>query len=238
MLSQPILGAFIPLASQLNAEKDVAGLRDLYLFGSRAILAICIPLLVTVVFLAGPLLALWVGTKYSANSAVVVVLATASVLEVGYWPGRMILQGIGQHHGLAKAASFGAIANLGLSLLLIRFYGVTGVAFGTLIPAIVVNIGYIWPHTMRTVGVSILALLKGALVPVFVPALPMIALLYGIIHTVEPTGFIAVGTTGAAGCMAYAIIYLIFFAGMQEQELVKKIIRRLSTILLPRLHHL
>ncbi len=237
MLSQPVLGAFIPLASQLNAQNDTTGLRELYLFGSRAILAICIPLLVAVVGLAGPLLALWVGTKYSTNAAVVVVLATASVLEVGYWPGRMILQGIGQHRGLAKAATFGAIANLGLSILLIHYYGVIGVAFGTLIPAIVVNIGYIWPYTMRTVGVSSLELLRRALVPALVPALPMMAVLYGIVHVFEPIGLITVAATAAAGCVTYATTYLIFFAGDQEQELVKKIIRRLGAILAPRLRH-
>ena len=102
-----------------------------------------------VIGLAEPLLALWVGPKYATESAIVVVLAVASIFEVGYWPGRMILQGIGRHHGLAKATICAAIAKLGLSLILIRHFGVMGVALGTLIPAIVVNVVYIWPYTMR-----------------------------------------------------------------------------------------
>jgi O-antigen/teichoic acid export membrane protein len=227
MLSQPILGAFIPLASQLHAQNDINRLRELYLIGSRAILAICTPLLVVVVALAGPLLRLWVGTEYATSGAIVVILALASVLEVGYWPGRMIMQGIGRHHGLARATICAAIANLGLSVFLIRYFGVMGVALGTLIPAIFVNVGYIWPYTMRTVGISGLQLFKEALVPAFVPALPMMAALYILIRTIEPTGLILVGVTAAAGVATYAVFYLVFFAGEQEQQFVKAITRRM-----------
>ena len=234
MLSQPVLGAFIPLASQLHAQNDFAQLRELYLIGSRAVLSICIPLLMTVVVLAGPLLGLWVGARYATDSAIVIVLAIASVFDVGYWPGRMILQGIGRHHGLVKATIFAAIANLALSIVLIRYIGVMGVALGTLIPALFVNLGYIWPYTMRTVNVSIHELFKEALVPAFVPALPMVVVLYGLARSIEPTGLIAVGTTAATGMITYAIVYFTFFAGEHEQQLIRRIIYRASAIVLLR----
>jgi O-antigen/teichoic acid export membrane protein len=232
MISQPILSAFLPLASQLNARKDADGLRELYLVGTRAILAVCIPLLIVVIMLAGPLLTLWVGGSYAANAPVVVILALASVLEVGYWPGRIILQGVGQQQHLAKASVFVAVANLGLSILLVRYYGVAGVALGTLIPAIFVNLGYIWPYTMRSVRISGADLLRQALVPVLVPALPMTALLYAIIQMTRFSGFAFVVMATAASVTIYAAVYLIFFANVQEREWIANASRRLSTILL------
>ena len=229
MISQPVLGSFLPIASQLHAQKDAVGLQELYLVGTRAILAVCVPLLVVVILFAGPLLALWVGTKYAAGSSVVVILAVASVLEVGYWPGRFILQGIGQQQDLAKASVCVAIANLGLSIILVRYYGIVGVAFGTLIPAIFMNLGYIWPYTMRVVGISGLELLKQALVPVIAPALPMTAVLYGISQATEFPGFMLVAAAVAAGLTTYAAVYLIFFAHAQEKEWVTKLIGQFST---------
>lgn len=237
MISQPILSAFLPLASQLNAQKDADGLRELYLVGTRAILAVCVPLLVVVIMLAGPLLALWVGARYAANAPVVVILALASVLEVGYWPGRIILQGIGQQQDLAKASVLVAVTNLGLSVLLVRYYGVAGVALGTLIPTVFVNLGYIWPYTMRSVRISGLELLKQALMPVLIPALPMIALLYGITRTTEVSGFMLVLMASAAGVMTYAAVYLIFYANVREKEWLVKGIRQLSTVLASRLNN-
>ena len=237
MISQPILSAFLPLAAQLNAQKDADGLRRLYMVGTRAILAICIPLLIVVVMLAGPLLALWVGAKFASGASVVVILALASVLEVGYWPGKIILQGIGQQQDLAKASVFVSIANLGLSVLLVRYYGVAGVALGSLIPTIFVNLGYIWPYTMRSVGITGSELLKQALMPVLIPALPMAALIYGIMRMTEISGFILVATVSATGVTTYAAVYLIFFANAQEMEWLTKAIRQLSTILLFRLNN-
>jgi O-antigen/teichoic acid export membrane protein len=234
MISQPILAAFLPLASQFNAQNDEAGLRQLYLIGTRAILAVCIPLLILVVILAGPLLELWVGAKFAASAPVVVILAVASVLEVGYWPGRIILQGIGQQQDLAKASVCVAIANFVLSIILVRYYGVAGVALGTLIPAIFVNLGYIWPYTMRAARVSGFVLFKQALVPVLVPALPMVALLYGITQATEISGFILVATASAAGVSTYALIYLIFFASVQEREWLTKFIGRFDRLLRPK----
>jgi O-antigen/teichoic acid export membrane protein len=232
MISQPILASFLPLASQLNAQKDIEGLRQLYLVGTRAILAVCIPLLVLVVMLAGPLLTLWVGENYSTGSSVVALLAIASVLEVGYWPGRIILQGIGEQKDLAKASVCVAIANLGLSLVLVRHYGTVGVALGTLIPAVIANLGYIWPYTMRTVRISSLELLRHALVPVIVPALPMIVLIYAITRSTELSGFPFVMIASSAGVVTYATIYLFFFANAKEKEWLTKIIRPSLTFLL------
>ena len=227
MFSEPVLTAFLPIASQLHAQDDVYRLRSLYLVGSRVILAICVPLLVVVIILAGPLLSIWVGAKYAVNAPIVVVLALASILQVGYWPGRLILQGIGQHHGLAKASICLGIANVGLSLLLVRPFGLVGVALGTLIPAIVVNVGYIWPYTMRTVHASVLDLLKQALVPVLAPALPMIVATYVMSRMIKPSGLLAIGTTAATGAAVYAIIFIAVFSGDHERQLIRSLLSRL-----------
>jgi O-antigen/teichoic acid export membrane protein len=238
MLSRPILEGFLPLASHLEGEGDAGRLRLLYIVGSRLILALCLPLLCVVTTLAGPLLTLWVGAKYADNAPIVVILALAGLLEVSCWPGRSILQGIAHHRGIAAASVCAAVANLGLSLLLIRYYGIVGVALGTLIPTIIVYLGFIWPHTLRVIGVSVPELSRQVLLPALLPTLPTIAVLYGILSMAGPESVVAVAATAAAGVTTYVAVYLTFCAGDQEWQLLVNIIRRLSAALSSHPEHL
>ncbi len=230
MLAEQTLGAVLPLASQLHAEGDVDRLRALYLVGSRVTLAICVPLACVLIALAGPLLTLWVGAQYAVHAPIVVVLALASALEVSHWAGGAILQGVARHHGLAIASACAAVANLGLSILLVRSYGLMGVALATLIPAAAVTIGYIWPYTMRIVRVSGVDLLKQVVMPALAPALPMMGVLYGAGWLVAPSGLLAVGATAAAGLAIYAIVYMSFCAGDPERQLVRSVVDKLIAV--------
>jgi O-antigen/teichoic acid export membrane protein len=227
VFSDPVLSAFLPLASTLHAQDDADRLRSLYLAGTRVVFAICVPMLTTVVVLAGPLLSIWVGAKYAVNAPIAVVLAVAGVLEIGYWPGRLIVQGIDQHHDISKAALCAAIANVVLSLLLVRPLGLMGVALGTLFPAVVVNLGFIWPRTMRAVRVTGRELLKQAIAPTVVPALPMAVILYALNRALEPAGVMIVGFLVALNVVGYAAIFMTFFASINERQLARHFVSRL-----------
>ena len=154
-----------PVASQLQAEGETDRIRLLYLTGSRMTLAISVPLAIVLVALAGPLLALWVGGQYSLYAPIVVILALAGVVEISHWPAKEILQGIARHRGLAPGYICAALANLGISVALVRPYGLVGVAIGTLIPSMVLSFCYIWPYASWVIGVPWRDLLARALLP-------------------------------------------------------------------------
>jgi O-antigen/teichoic acid export membrane protein len=227
ILAEQALGGILPLTSELNAKGDSDRLRSLYVVASRVTFAICISLAVVLIVLAGPLLTVWVGSDYASYAPILVVLTLASVAEVSHWPGQVILQGLARHHGLVVPYICGAVAKLGLAVLLVRSHGLVGIAVATMISSIALSVIYVFPYTMRIFGVSFLQLLKQVLLPVSLPALPMISLLCSIAWAVEPSRPITLGCTACGGLVTYAIVYIVFCAGNAERDLLRTFLAKI-----------
>jgi O-antigen/teichoic acid export membrane protein len=233
--TEPALGAFLPVASQLEAEGGTDGIRLLYLTGSRMTLAISVPLTIVLIFLAGPLLALWVGGEYSSYASIVIVLALAGVIELSHWPAKEILQGIARHRGLAPAYVCAALANIALSVALVRPYGLVGVALGTLIPSAFLSFCFIWPYATSVIGVHWRDLLTRAFLPALGPAVPMIAAIFTMGFVLKPSGLISTGVTAAVGLVTYIAAYFVN-GGIEERELLRSILVTLRTAVSARLN--
>jgi O-antigen/teichoic acid export membrane protein len=221
MVAEQTVGSFLPLASELQAEGSMDRLRLLYLVGSRITLAVCVSLAGVLIALAGPILALWLGAEYSRYSPIVIILTLASVANVSHWPGGSILQGIARHHGLATAYICAAVANLGLAALLVRPYGVFGVAVATLISSAALSLCYIWPYVARVLSVPLRDLLKQVFLPALLPIVPMIAVVYGAGLVVEPTGLASTGVTAAAAFGTYSAVYFLLASNTPERQLLQ-----------------
>ncbi len=226
-LVEPLQGAFLPAASHLNAQGSMDGIRSLYLVGSRVNLALFLPLSGTFIALAGPLLALWVGPQYAQYAPIVVIVTLANVAEFSHWTGGSVLLGLARHHTLAIAASCAAIASLVLSLLLVRPYGLIGVSFGTMLPAVGLSVGFMWPYMVRTIGVKWREVVKHVFLPTMLPLLPMMTALYAVQWFMPVKGLFPVGLTAAAGLTIYSVFFLAFGAGEAEREILKSILSKL-----------
>jgi hypothetical protein len=121
-----------------------------------------------------------------------------------------------------------AFAKVGLAVVLVRSYGLIGIAFATLISSMALSFGYVFPYTMRILGVSARELLKEVLLPALVPGLLTVGVLYGIVWALEPSGIIPVGCTAMAGLAAYTIVYIGFFAGDSERQLLRSLVTKMT----------
>ena len=159
-----------------------------------------------------------------------IILALAGLAEISHWPANEILQGIARHRGLAPGYTVAALANIGLSVALVRPYGLVGVALGTLIPSTVLSVCYVWPYASRVIGVSWRILLKRVLLPTLLPVVPMIAVIYGARRIVRALRIdFAIGVTAAAALATYAAVYLTWGAGVPERQLVHSLLRNLKS---------
>ena len=219
ILSEQFMKVIMPLASQLDAENDRGRLRTLYLASSRLTLAIFLPLAVGVMILAQPFLKAWVGTPYDQYAYLVVILTLASLIDTSQWPAGAILQGIGRHRLLAIISLGAALANLGLSLVLVRPLGLAGVALGTLIPATIESLFFVLPYVMRVNQISFRIVLTEIYLPVVLPAVPMAIVLYGLREIAQPVSLIAIAAIGGLGLLVYVIGYMAIGAGRVERQL-------------------
>ncbi len=80
------------------------------------------------------------GPGFEGSVLPLQVLAVTGIVLVGQGPLGNILLGTGRHRLVAFVSLGEAIANLVLSVLLVRRYGMLGVAIGTAVPVIAANL--------------------------------------------------------------------------------------------------
>jgi peptidoglycan biosynthesis protein MviN/MurJ (putative lipid II flippase) len=123
-----------------------------------------------------------------------------------------------KHRGLAIFSLSSGLANLGLSLILVHPFGITGVALGTLIPTSIECLVLVMPHTMRILNISGRRMITEVLLPAFLPAVPMIIVVY-LLQIIFPiSSWLSIACAASAGLIVYVIGYLSFGASAVERQ--------------------
>jgi O-antigen/teichoic acid export membrane protein len=229
-LTEQFLMLLLPMASEIHAKDDPAQLRSLYIVSTRVTLAVFLPVGLTLIILAQPLLIAWVGMDYADYAYLIIILVIASLIDTSQWPAGFVLQGMARHHPLATMTIGSGIANLILSIILVNYLGLMGVALGTLIPTTIVCIGFVAPYAMRVIGVSISEMVTKVLWPALLPAVPMAITMLALREIFKPVSIILLLLVAGIGVLPYPVGYLLMSANGVEREIFRnnlvKVIRR------------
>lgn len=146
---------FVPLATTFDARGDRNALRSLFIRGSRLTLLLILPGIIGFEVLGAPFIALWMGARYvKLASGVLMVLSLCLLFGPMRATCNQILYGMNRLKYFAFWSFGEAVVNLGLSILLVYKIGMVGVAWGTLIPAVLVE-GLILPrYTAKQIAVQ------------------------------------------------------------------------------------
>lgn len=156
----------MPAAAAYLAAGDRERLRDLLVRGTRYVMLVTLPVVVTFMVLAGPILYVWLGPRFEPASSAMTIL-------VGYWligaasaVGGAMLVGAGRARLIAIFISCVAAFSLALSLILTERFGLDGVVLGTSIPNAIAT-PIILRVYCRTFDVSVWHLAREALLPAY-----------------------------------------------------------------------
>src|SRR6266498_1314245 len=142
---------FLPAASNLAAQGEYEQLRRLLIQGTRAVMAIALPIEVGLLFRGKTFISLWMGPQYGEISGhVLQVLIVSWFFMAGNGCAFNIVYGLSKHRAVAIWMAFEAIANITLSIFLVSRWGVIGVAWGTTLPSLIVH-AFIWPRYITKV---------------------------------------------------------------------------------------
>jgi O-antigen/teichoic acid export membrane protein len=215
-LIEPLTKSFFPHSSSLSAGEDHDGLRRSLVVGTRLSLAIAAPIALALGFLAGPLLDLWLGASSDFGDAATVVVLLAAAVTIGALTrtGLLMLQGTGQVRVPAFIVAAEAVLNLVLSVVLAHEMGLDGVALGTLIAVVVVNLGVLYPYMCRQFGVPIREL-SVTLARAHLPALAVAGLVGAGLAALDPAGLVVLVAALAIGA-SYAAVF--WFTGLTADE--------------------
>ena len=114
------------------------------------------PIVATFLFRGESFISLWMGPQYGPVSGEVLrVLAIVALLEASRSVVIQSLTGMAKQRMVIPGLAFEAACKLALSILLVRQLGIVGVALGTLVPSVLVNLGFIPRCLSMATGVRV-----------------------------------------------------------------------------------
>ena len=227
--SSSVSNVFVPKVNRIVAESgNDRELTKLFTKVGRIQFIILGLILSGFVFGGIPFVKIWAGPEYVDSYAVALLLIAPVTVPLIQNLGIEIQRAKNMHKARAIVYLFIALANVALSIPLIKFMGSAGAALGTAISIIAGNIIFMnWYYHAR-IGMNMFYFWKE--IAKFIPALIVPCMLGIIINFVNITGLIKLGVFA----IIYTIVYglSMYFLGMNEEEKqlvmgpIRKIIRK------------
>jgi O-antigen/teichoic acid export membrane protein len=218
VLSEQFVATLMPLASELHAGGESLRLKAVHITSTRIATAVFLVAACPAAVLARPFLTAWVGPAYGNDAKLVYILLGAGLATTIAWPSLAILIAMGRNRMLAVFTAGSALVSIGLAVPLIDSFGLTGAAIAVLVATVGESLGLAIPYSMRITGVGVGPLVRWSLVPGFLPAIPALAVLYGLREVLHPGSLPTVTAVGFVGAAVYAAVYLALDATAAERE--------------------
>ena len=211
---------FTPMSSHFDATGELDRLRRVLILGNRACAFLAFPACIGMLLLGRSAIEVWVGTRYGWCYGLLALLVVPYTLQFAQLASPKILYGMAQHLTLGKARLIEATANIVLSIILLRYYGVWGVALGTAIPKFCSSVFFLPGHLCRILKVSVSSFVWRAYTWPLITCLPMTAVLYFFHRRLTPYGLTPFITQALIGILVYGCT-LFAYVLMKEPEGVK-----------------
>ena len=122
---------FLPLASEMEAAKEERKIPLLFFQGMRLITLFTFPMIAYFSVLGDRFLLLWVGPEFLAYYPLIPILLLPQAGILTFLPSSSICFGIDRHRPFILYSLLSSLLNLTVSLLLVKPFGIWGVAWGT-----------------------------------------------------------------------------------------------------------
>ena len=197
---------FVPMSGQSAARGDSPQLRKILVAGNRACALVIFPITAVLAILGKSVIEAWVGASYvRASYAVLLTLLFPMTFALSQAASVRILYGMARHQGFAWVTLMESVANLILSIVLIRPFGIVGDAAGTAIPLTCTTLYFMPRHLCRLLQVPISAFLRETYTLPLLLVAPQVATLLLLRSWFVPHNYIQVGFQILISLIPYGI---------------------------------
>jgi len=210
-----------PMIAALQVKGSTEGLQRTILRASRAISMLLLPVAATFMIRGSSFIGLWMGPQYAELSGWVLLILS---LRMWFGSGMSVLAnalyGLNRHRALVPMLIGEAVANLAVSVALVKPLGVVGVALGTVVPSVLLLFTYALPVLYRReLGIGIALFARHVWARTFLAVVPFAAATWYVEHA-WPARSVWEFFLQVAGVLPLAVIGAWFFA-IDEEDRVK-----------------
>ena len=230
----PIGQVMYPSAAAMHAQNDLTTLKRLYHDGTRLMMLIMVSAVLIAGFFAEDFYRLWIGEQYLSGEPYTSVAVLLQVLLVSTFTsftaniGIQILKGTGRIQLIAIALICGSVLSIFFSILLIRHYGLMGIAISVVIASAIIDLIVAPVLVQRVLGFSAVEWMRMACSRPLMVALVDAVLLYFIQRYLPVNSWwdlIFVGAVSGLVCTLVA-----FIIGVTSEERVRFVFKPLRTV--------
>lgn len=178
-------GNLAPIAAILHKAGDKHKLEYMMFHSTRITVFICTGVFAAVIPLVQPILYKWLKVTDETTIMLSYILICSMFLLIIFRDtAKHFLLMTGHHRLITKIAVAESISNIVLSIIFIKIMGIVGVAWGTLVPNIIISLMIIFPLAARHSGSSPLPYLLKVYLPVMLFATPITLIAVYFTHAV------------------------------------------------------
>lgn len=197
---------FDPMSSQSVAIGDLTRLRKIVVAGNRVCALIIFPIAAALAILGKSVIEVWVGRRYVATSyPILLVLLIPSTFMLAQAASGRTLFGMAKHHTLAAVTFMEGVANVVLSIILVRRFGVLGDAVGTAVPLACTTLFFLPRHLCRVLNLRMRTYLSQAFLLPLALAMPLVAVLVLVRHWFVAHNFFQLAIQLAVASAVYSL---------------------------------
>ena len=206
-----IAAVVMPAATRLSTQNQMDELRTIFLKWSKIALSLTLAGGLFLLLLGPRFIAWWIDPSFEQPAGQVLQILTFSYLV--FLPVRgvalPILMGLGKPKLPTVAFLVAGIANLGLSVLLVRPFGLGGVALGTAIPNVVFAL-LVLAYACRQLEMPLTRFLGYVVPRAMLGAVPVAAVLWWFKDGLDVRGLAGIGGAGMAMILVFAFTWVLF----------------------------
>ncbi len=226
MIIEPMTQTFYPMAAGLYAEGKRQALNQLLLAGTKTSTAIALPIALFLALFGDDGLALWVPeTAPIVPHMLIAFIAINLLLSVFVWTSTIVLLATNRVRTVAIVTIGEILLAFGFIAILTRYFGLTGIAMGSLAANLTMAAFIQIPLVCRVMKISAPAFLLPTIGRVTLSALPAVAFAFWLHQSIIPRTWVMLASVAASIGAVFAVSFIALGITAAERKQYLTIVR-------------
>jgi len=209
-------GVMSPVFSQYEGRNDFDSIRRKFLDVTKISIIVSVFIGASIIYYGKSFIQRWMGPDFESSYYVVLILCVPYITALMQNPSIGLLYGISKHHYFAITNICEGLLNLIISVILVKYYGIYGVAMGTGISMIILKI-FVQPiFVCRVINLSLYKYYFKTLLLTTLKILIPLLLYFYIVEDYLKADYMNIIMLGTIQTLLF--IPLIFFLVLQKEE--------------------
>lgn len=218
------MGVMTPVFSNYEGRGDYAAIRAKFVDVTKISTIASVYIGVSILYYGKPFIRRWMGPGFESSYYVAAILCVPYIIALMQSPSIGLLYGISKHHFYAVSNILEGLLNLVVSIVLVKKYGIYGVALGTAIAMVIFKL-FVQPvFTCRSIGLPLVDYyFKTLFMTAAKSSIPLIAFCFVFRHFIKPD----YGNLAAIAAIQSALflpLTIFFILNGRERQLLRNIL--------------